>query len=605
MARYSISTTTLYEDDPPPTALHRIGGPAIGLSTERWPRHRGRCMQHAFTIDLEGLELAAPRAASMRAVAVFVDSYYEQDLDSSEGIAVVWLSQADVDAHPKSEPPPDFVAEALGENMCESTLELDRLDEDDEPEASECYLGGEPTWHEAGPPAERPPGAFVLQVDAWTVPFTRSNAQLYVFEGGAYVQRAYEDDGPVPWPEAIARSRRIAVLDQPPQEGALQKWGGVPRGVGEDDWPPGATHLFTYVPPEWPEGEEGVAVAVFGRLSKTTNWSDQPGFFETRTITQENLDDESLEPADVDVLEERALELVAFPADASWRELQTSSYVGPRPAWRDPGHRNARVTSDPVLQLASELLPNAPGRGSLCFVAGSYPWWMPEPGAPQAEVEPYRPGGTLYAEDTTAAVVVGHRIDFDCFALLPERVEALEQAITAALRARGLDLTLYVPGDTTTSPDGEIQAKFVLGDAMATTEANDWEPSSVDPTAVQRRLADFPRLDAAFWQEALAGFPGAEATPAPAAYLLSWGPLCYAALYVGVRRSKSDPEPPAHKFIANQDMEQEWSSEGIDGVSIQNAEFSDVCELSLSPVRDLAKAAPLAGAGYWLICRYD
>jgi hypothetical protein len=52
-------------------------------------------------------------------------------------------------------------------------------------------------------------------------------------------------------------------------------------------------------------------------------------------------------------------------------------------------------------------------------------------------------------------------------------------------------------------------------------------------------------------------------------------------------------------------MEQEWSSQGIDGVAIESAEYSDIVELSLSPADDLAKAAPLAGAGYWLLCRYD
>ena len=140
-------------------------------------------------------------------------------------------------------------------------------------------------------------------------------------------------------------------------------------------------------------------------------------------------------------------------------------------------------------------------------------------------VEPYRSSGSLYAEDTTAAIVVGHRIGFDCFALLPERVEALEQALMAALRARGLELTLYVAGDTTTSPDDEIPAQFVLGEAVATTEANDWEPSPVDPTEIKRQLSDFPPLGAAFWREALAGFEGAEVGEAPSAYILSWGPL--------------------------------------------------------------------------------
>jgi hypothetical protein len=610
MARYSISTSTIDDDDdePPPSTLSCVGGPAIGLPTERWPRHRGRCMQHAFTLDLDGLEpLGIPKAEGMRALSVFVESYYDRDLDSSDGITVVWLSQADVDAHPTTEPPADFVADPLTEEMQSRVLQLEPLDADDEPASGECYLGGEPVWSDAGPPAELPPGAFVLQIDHWSVPFSRSNAQLFVFENGAYAQRAYPDDeSPVPWPEAIARSRRIVVLEEPPAADALQKWGGLPRGVSEDDWPAGTTHLFTYVPPEWPEDEDGVAIAVFGRLSTNRSWGDQPGFFETRTITADALEDEEdIEaPEGVTVLEARALELRPFPADATWRDLQQSSFVGPRPAWRDPSHRNADSTREPVLQVASELLPSAPGRGSLCFLSGNLPYWMPEPGAPQTVVEPYRPDGTLYADDTTAAVVVGRRIDFERYSILPEQVEALEQSLLAALKSRGLELTLFVPGDTTTSPDSEIPGKFVLGTAVATTEANDWEPSRVDHEAAERLLADFPALDEAFWEEALAGFD-AEPSEEPATYLLSWGPLCYGALYVGVARSKDDPGSPVHKFVANQDMEQEWSSQGIDGVRLESAEFSDICELSLSPAEDLPRAAPLVDPHYWLICRYD
>ena len=131
------------------------------------------------------------------------------------------------------------------------------------------------------------------------------------------------------------------MRDEPPPDGALQKWGGVARGVNANDWPSHASHLFTYVPPEWPEGEKGVAVAVFVRLAKNTSWDEQPGIFVTRTITQEDLEDEDIVPRDdVPVLEARALELVPFPAGTSWRELQASSFVGPRPAWRDTGHRN-------------------------------------------------------------------------------------------------------------------------------------------------------------------------------------------------------------------------------------------------------------------------
>jgi hypothetical protein len=599
MARYSIDTTQRYEDEPP-EGLHRIGGPAVGLSTERWPRYRGRPMQHALTVDLAGIELAVPEAEHARAVSVFVDSYYELDVDSSEGITVVWLSQADVKAYPTSEPPPDFVAETLPESMREMTFTVT----DDDAEQYD-HLGGEPMWNDDGPPAELPPGAFVLQVSSWNFPFARPSSMLMIFAGGGYVQRERPDtEVPLPWVQAIARSRQLVVLDQAPAADALQKWGGLPRGVDSYDWPKGMTHVFTYVPEQFPEGEEGVAIAVFGRLSKTTNWEEKATFFATHTITEDELDEEVEVPEDIPVLDERALELRPLPEGTTWRELQTLSFEGPRPAWRDPAHDRACVTNEPVLQLASDVLPSAPGRGSLIFLSGGYPYWIPEPGAPQATSEPYEPRGTLYAEDTTAAIVVGTRIDFEAFAILPEKVEALERALAAALRARDLELTLYVPGDTTTDREHEVQAQFVLGHAVVECEANDWEPSPVSMATVHDELARLPKLDAAFWAEALAGHPGARPAEAPAIHLLSWGPLCYAGLYAGVAWSKDRKQDAKHKFVANQNMEQEWPEEGVDGVSLENAEFSEIVELHPSP-DDLRKAERLEDPGYWLICRYD
>ena len=56
-----LEVTEIYEDDPPPTALHRVGGPAIGLPTKDWPRYRGRCMQHALTVDLADVVLEVAR----------------------------------------------------------------------------------------------------------------------------------------------------------------------------------------------------------------------------------------------------------------------------------------------------------------------------------------------------------------------------------------------------------------------------------------------------------------------------------------------------------------------------------------------------------------
>ncbi|NJK33054.1 MAG: hypothetical protein HC927_11945 [Deltaproteobacteria bacterium] len=166
-----------------------------------------------------------------------------------------------------------------------------------------------------------------------------------------------------------------------------------------------------------------------------------------------------------------------------------------------------------------------------------------------------------------------------------------------------MQLRLYVPGDTSSDRHAEVYGGMVLGRAVVVVEANDVDPGAIDPAGVQAALAELPVLDAEFWREASAGIEGVEAPEKkPAAYLLSWGPLCYAGLHVGVPASR-DGEP-VHRFIANQDMNQEWSTQGIDGVSVSGAEFSDIVRLEL-PAKALAKVADLPGAGFWLICRYD
>jgi hypothetical protein len=618
MVRYTAQVSERYDDEAP-SNLHRICGPAVGLATSDWPRWRGRPMQHAFTIDLAQLELEVPRAAECRAVSVFLDSYYELDLDSGEGITVIWLTQAQIDAHGETAPPDDFEPELRPnrEQMDEEgdyyetgepTFTLDRAEPDEEASFGDSFVGGQPVWGEAGEPKARPAGAFVLQVMSHEFPISRSNACLFLFEHGGYLQAEYPDDDrrPLPWATAIARSRELIVLDESPAPDALQKWGGLPRGVDSYAWPRGLTHIMTWLPEHDCEGSDAVAYALFGRLSKDENWDDELSFYQVCEIVASDL--EEWIPEDVDVpdgvelLDERAIELRELPEGTSWRDLQSRSFIGPRPAWRAPDRRSAReVGEGTVLQLTEELLPVSPGRGTLHALPDGYPIWHPAPGAPQASHDRYEPDGTLYAEDTTAAIVVGWRFEFREFAVVPERVEALERTLQGALAIRDLRLRLYVPGDTTTDRNGEVHGGFVLGRAVVVVEANDYDPERVDQQAIATALHELPKLDDGFWREALA-FADIEPPDEPRAYLLSWGPLCYAAVYAGVAATRDDT--PVYKFIANQDMHQAWSQSGVDGVHLQSVEFSSVDELSLTDAR-LEVAAKLDKPKFWLICRYD
>lgn len=603
MTRYLVNVSERYDDDEQPSNLHRIGGAPIGLSTADWPRWRGRPMQHAFTIDLDGLELASPRAAEARALAVFVESYYELDVESSEGITLVWLTQAQIDAHGETTPPDDFEPE-LRPNR--ETMD-EEGNEDHEPYFGDSWIGGEPNWGDEGEPEQLPAGAFVMQVMSHSLPLCRINACLFVFEGGAYLRPEYASDHrPVAWAEAIARSHELVVLDQPPAENALQKFGGLPRGIDSYSWPRGLSHILTWVPQEPPQDEDVIAYALFGRLSKRDNWDDELSFYQLHEIRAGELDNwnpEEVEvPDGVEFLEERAIELRELPEGTTWRDLQTRNFVGPRPAWRRPDRRSAREFYEgAVLQLTEAVLPVSPGQGTLHVVTDGNPIWHPAYGAPQATTERYEPDGTLYAEDTTAAIVVGWRFAFSEFSVTADRIEALEQTLQGALATRGLQLRLFVPGDTTTDRDGEMYGGFVLGRAVVTVEANDYDPERVDLQTIATALAGLPELDDAFWREALA-FAEIDPPEQPRAYLMSWGPLCYAAVYAGVAATRDDSH--VYKFIANQDMEQMWSQSGVDGVHLQSVEFSDIEELHVTEA-SLEAAAKLEERGFWLICRYD
>jgi hypothetical protein len=619
MVRYSAYVSERLDDDAP-SDLHRICGAPVGLATSDWPRFHGRPMQHAFTIDLAQLELEVPRAVGARALAVFVDSYYELDLDSSDGITVVWLTQTQIDAHGETTPPDDFEPELRPnrEQMDEDggyyetgepTFTLERADEADEASFGDSFVGGgQPVWSEAGEPAARPKGAFVLQVMSYEFPISRSNACLFVFEHGAYLQAEYPDDDrrPLPWATAIARSRELVVLDTAPAPDALQKWGGLPRGVSSYDWPRGLSHIVTWVPEPKPADSDAIAYALFGRLSKDKNWDDELSFYQVHEIVASDLDEWIAEDVDVpdgvELLDEREIALRELPKGTTWRDLQSRSFIGPRPAWRAPDRRSAReVGEGTVLQLTEELLPVSPGRGSLHALADGHPIWHPAHGAPQASHDRYEPDGTLYAGDTTAAIIVGWRLEFREFSVVPERVEALERTLQSVLAVRNLRLRLYVPGDTTTDRNGEVHGGFVLGRAVVVVEANDYDPELIDLQAIATALAELPELDAGFWREALA-FSDIEPPDEPRAYMLSWGPLCYAAVYAGVAATRGGT--PVYKFIANQDMHQAWSESGVDGVHIESVEFSSVNELHLTEAQ-LEVAAKHDKPRFWLICRYD
>lgn len=630
MAQYLISGNS-HRSRRPSDEVNRIGGSPIGIATEDWPRFRGRPMQHAFTLDLQGLELDVPKTKTHRALAVFVDSFFMLDYETSEGVEVVWITDEALKSHPNPAPPEDFEAEARvgssdddeyggydsddDDDALGDYVDIDPAEEDEEDDLDNdsAFFGGEPQWsEELGEPDDVPAGAFVLQATAWELKFSPHSVVLFVFEEGAYLQRQEpdEDADPKPWAEALAETKELVVGDGPPPKGSLQRFGGVPPG--DVEWPSKTDHLLTFVPDTFPEDEEdAVAISVFIRLSRDSNWGEQPGFIYCEFVTQEQLDGTPSVPEGVTVLPEKELTLRSLAPDARWRDLRGRSFVGPRPVWRDPTASSASDTEDFLFQLSEALLPSAPGPGTLFFNnSGAYPWWQPEPNAPQRTKEEYRPDGTLYRSDTASAVVVGWRLKLEDEPCLGERFEQLEQALLSVARERGIEdiPRLYVTGDTTASDDTATYAGLVFGRGLAVTYNTDEGLAPITLELRDKAQARLPDLGADFWEAVGERCEGLVAEPKPEVYLIAWGPLCYGALYVGVPMSASDRDSAKYTYAGNQDMEQESSPRGVDGVMIDTCDFCDVStveltEQSLAEMR--AKVPELADAGLWLLCRYD
>lgn len=365
MPDYRINISIIGFQTGPADTLLRLGGLPLGVTAAAWPRFRGRPMQHAFTIDLQGLELDCERARGMRALAVFVDSLYELE-PGSDGIKVLWLDQRQVDATPQPDPPQDYVPETFpGVETSDDTGTYEswpsvRIEAfgDGEARVRDSYIGGEPVWGEVEAP-RLPGGAFVLSVArTWG----RGDAALLVFEEGGVLHPQFEWKGSLPWREALDRSRLLEVRNEPPATDALQKWGGIPRGVR--DWPQDTRHILTWALDE--PKDDMVAIALFGAPGDASPQQR----YTLVGIYGYHLEDESagtLEaPAGVEVLEERALSLVPLHSGVSWRDLERASFVGPRAVWRSPDKAPGPEFWDgPILQLDGSLLPGEDARGTL------------------------------------------------------------------------------------------------------------------------------------------------------------------------------------------------------------------------------------------------
>ena len=91
---YGKGMRTIKAAEIQPGNLNRIQGEAFGIDSAAWPRHQGTPMQPLYTLDLEQFRPTVPQTKGMRVMVVFVDSYLEAPVNTSDGYAIRWATQA-------------------------------------------------------------------------------------------------------------------------------------------------------------------------------------------------------------------------------------------------------------------------------------------------------------------------------------------------------------------------------------------------------------------------------------------------------------------------------------------------------------------------------
>ncbi len=209
---------------------------------------------------------------------------------------------------------------------------------------------------------------------------------------------------------------------------------------------------------------------------------------------------------------------------------------------------------------------------------------------------------------TTAAIVAGFACSFDEWSVPYDTVEELQSAVKALNEKHSLSLKVLVAGDTTDTGVGEAGG-VVIGLPVIVSECYA-DPTAFSSQKVRDALADFPELPDTYFdelREAVEDFKGPD-SESPQALLLSWGPLCYGALNVGVAMTQDGRDDAVYGFIANQDNYQEWTFGGLDGKHITSVEFDSITDLDLSEeaVQGYVEMVPeFDNPVLFLSCRYD
>jgi hypothetical protein len=197
-------------------------------------------------------------------------------------------------------------------------------------------------------------------------------------------------------------------------------------------------------------------------------------------------------------------------------------------------------------------------------------------------------------------------------------VGLVRDAIRLLNKRHGLDLGLYVAGDTTETGVGDASS-LVVGKAAVSAVCSA-PPTRFDASDVRQAVDDFPELPEEYWHE-LGVEVGIETKGSKRAepILMSWGPLCYGNVSAGVALTKDQQGEATYGFITNHDMLQERAFEGLDGKTVRFmhpqgyeramfVEFDRICLVDMSEEAVdsyFEQVSEHDDASLFMTCRYD
>lgn len=204
----------------------------------------------------------------------------------------------------------------------------------------------------------------------------------------------------------------------------------------------------------------------------------------------------------------------------------------------------------------------------------------------------------LFEDITHGALFHGFLVDID--GLDSDALRELETFVRSCAPFR-----LWMPGDTIY---GDPAGQAIIGVPVAIAASYDG-PTQVTLDGIAKTREQFESASKKHMAKLSKKYEAIAAADKTAeTYLTCCGPLCYATLSYGELWPSDKSKEAEYTFHSFQDMDQEWTEEGVDGITLGSVEWSDLDKIQLDADRleRLAdKVAKKQNPGLWICVRYD